>query len=206
MSPLLLCRSPMTEKKTPLKEEASFSERQKLLCGEYGDTSDSELQAIFRHARRTWMRLNTLAPESPEFRATLEELIPGVPESVFLSPPFYCDQGRNISLGEHVFINYNCSFLDGGGITIGHHTLIGPSVQIYTPQHPMDYMERRKTIERSPAVRIGNDCWIGGGSVICPGVTIGDRCIIAAGSVVVRDVPDDSLAAGNPAVIKKKLL
>lgn len=182
-----------------------MSERNKLLYGEFADTSDPELQEIFRHARAAWMRLNTLSPHDPEYREALEDLIPGTPASVFLSPPFYCDHGCNIKLGEYVFINYNCCFLDGGGITIGHHTLIGPAVQIYTPQHPIDYMERRKTIERSPAVKIGNDCWIGGGSVICPGVTVGDRCIIAAGSVVVRDIPDDSMAAGNPAVVKKKL-
>ncbi len=186
-------------------EEKKMSERNKLLYGEYADTSDPELQAIFRHARRAWMRLNALSPDDPQYREALEELIPGTPHTVLISPPFYCDHGNNIKIGEYVFINYNCCFLDGGGITIGHHTIIGPSVQIYTPQHPIDYMERRKTIERSPAVKIGDDCWIGGGAVICPGVTIGNRSIVAAGSVVVHDVPDDCMVAGNPAVVKKKL-
>lgn len=185
-------------------EEKKMSERNKLLYGEYADTSDPELQEIFKHARRSWMRLNALAPDDPQYREALEELIPGTPRSVLVSPPFYCDHGNNITLGEYVFVNYNCCFLDGGGITIGHHTIIGPSVQIYTPQHPIDYMERRKTIERSPAVMIGDDCWIGGGAVICPGVRIGNRSIVAAGSVVVHDVPDDCMVAGNPAVIKKR--
>ena len=105
-----------------------------------------------------------------------------------------------------MFINNCCTFLDGALITIGDYTLIGPNVQIYTPQHPMEYMERRITQEYAYPVTIGKDCWIGGGAIICPGVTIGDRCIVAAGSVVTRDVPDDSLVAGNPAVVKKKLL
>lgn len=78
-------------------------------------------------------------------------------------------------------------------------------MQIYTPQHPINYLERRITQEYAYPVTIGMDCWIGGGAIICPGVKIGNRCIIAAGSVVTRDVPDDSLVAGNPAVIKKKL-
>ena len=86
-----------------------------------------------------------------------------------------CDHGDGIRLGEHVFVNANCTFLDGGYITIGAHTLVGPCVQIYTPQHPMDYVERRTPKEYAYPVTIGEDCWIGGGAVICPGVTIGDR-------------------------------
>ena len=108
-------------------------------------------------------------------------------------------------MGEGVFINANCTFLDGGGISIGDHTLIGPNCQLYTPHHPTDYLERRKPVETGKAIRIGDDCWLGGGVIVCPGVTIGNRCIIAAGSVVTRDIPDDSLAAGNPAVVKRKL-
>lgn len=95
--------------------------------------------------------------------------------------------------------------LDGACITIGDYTLIAPNVQIYTPHHPLDYRERRESKEYSYPVTIGKDCWIGGGAIILPGVTIGDRCIIGAGSVVTRDVPSDSLAVGNPAVVKRKL-
>ena len=112
---------------------------------------------------------------------------------------------NGITLGEHVFINYNCTFLDGGGIRIGDHTLIGPDCHLYTPQHPMDYVARREPQEYSVPITIGADCWLGGNVTVCPGVTIGDRCIIAAGSVVTHDIPSDSLAAGNPAVVKKRL-
>ena len=90
-------------------------------------------------------------------------------------------------------------------IRIGSNTLIGPNCQLYTPQHPKDYVLRREDKETAYPVTIGDDCWLGGGVIVCPGVTIGHRCIIAAGSVVTRDIPDDSLAAGNPAVVKKKL-
>uniref|UniRef100_UPI003A8EF73B DapH/DapD/GlmU-related protein n=1 Tax=Phocaeicola sp. TaxID=2773926 RepID=UPI003A8EF73B len=95
--------------------------------------------------------------------------------------------------------------LDGGYIRIGKHTLIGPHCQFYTPQHPMDYVERREKKETAYPITIGEDCWLGGNVVVCPGVTIGNRCIIAAGSVVTKDIPDDSLAAGVPAVVKRSL-
>ena len=120
-------------------------------------------------------------------------------------PPFYCDHGHGIRLGEQVFVNAGCTFLDGAYITIGDYTLIGPDVRIYTPHHPMDYQARRLPQEYAYPVTIGRDCWIGGGTVICPGVRIGDRVVIGAGSVVVNDLPDDCMAAGNPAVVKKYL-
>jgi maltose O-acetyltransferase len=94
---------------------------------------------------------------------------------------------------------------DSGGIRIGANTHIGPNCQLYTPNHPIDHIERREPKETGHAITIGEDCWLGGGVIVCPGVSIGNRCIIAAGSVVTRDIPDDSLAAGNPAQIKRKL-
>ena len=140
------------------------------------------------------------------YRGLLQDLIPGIPETSVVCPPFHCDHGDGIRLGEHVFVNANCTFLDGGYITIGAHTLVGPCVQIYTPQHPMDYVERRTPKEYAYPVTIGEDCWIGGGAVICPGVTIGDRCIIGAGSVVTKNIPDDSVAVGNPAKVIRKVM
>lgn len=91
-----------------------------------------------------------------------------------------------------------------GRPTIGDNVLIGPNCQIYTPQHPMDYVARRQSVEAALPVTIGDDTWLCGSVVVCPGVTIGKRCIIAAGSVVTKDIPDDSLAAGNPAVVKRR--
>ena len=94
--------------------------------------------------------------------------------------------------------------LDGGIITIGSNTQIGPNCQFLTPNHPIDYIERRKPIERCSPITIGEDCWFGGGVTVCPGVTIGDRCIIGAGSVVVKDIPSDSMAVGNPCRVVRK--
>lgn len=182
------------------------TEFEKMRSCELANTSDPELVESMRRAHEITAKMNRCSGSEPEYKMLLNDLIPGLPESSVIMPPFYCDHGHGIHLGENVFINNCCTFLDGALITIGDYTLIGPNVQIYTPQHPMGYMERRITQEYAYPVTIGKDCWIGGGAIICPGVTIGDRCIVAAGSVVTRDVPDDSLVAGNPAVVKKKLL
>ena len=104
-----------------------------------------------------------------------------------------------------MFINYNGTMLDGGIITIGSNTQVGPNCQFLTPNHPTDYVERRKPIERCSPITIGEDCWLGGGVTVCPGVAIGDRCIIGAGSVVVKDIPSDSIAVGNPCRVIRRI-
>jgi len=182
------------------------SELEKMRNGELADFSTPEMQAILKQAKALCARLQTMSIYDDEYREVIEQVVPGLPKTSVICPPFRCDYAQgSITIGEHVFINYNCTFLDGGGIHIGHHTLIGPNCQLYTPQHPMDYRERREEKEYAYPITIGDDCWLGGGVIVCPGVTIGNRCIIAAGSVVTKDIPDDSLAAGNPAVVKKRL-
>lgn len=181
------------------------TEFEKMRNGELYSFSDPEIQQSLIHAKNVCCRLQTMNIYSPDYREVIEDLIPGFPKSSTLCPPFHCDHGNGITVSEGVFINYNCTFLDGGHIRIGRNTLIGPNCQLYTPQHPMDYVERRETKETAYPITIGDDCWLGGGVIVCPGVTIGHRCIIAAGSVVTRDIPDDSLAAGNPATVKKTL-
>lgn len=155
-----------------------MTEIEKMRSGELADMSAPELQVRFEHAKKLLARMRCLSTYDETYRGLLEELIPDLPATSVICPPFHCDHGDGIRLGEHVFVNANCTFLDGAFITIGSHTLIGPCVQIYTPHHPMDYLERRNPKEYAYPVTIGEDCWIGGGAVICPGVTIGDRCVI----------------------------
>ena len=181
------------------------TEFEKMRSRELYDFSDLEVEASLIHAQKLCSRLQTMSLYDEDYRKTIEELIPGLPPSATVCPPFRCDHAHGIELGEGVFVNSNCTFLNAGQIRIGRHTLIGPNCQIYTPQHPLDPVERRKPQEYGLPVTIGEDCWLGGGVIVCPGVTIGDRCIIAAGSVVCRDIPSDSLAAGNPATVKRKL-
>lgn len=167
--------------------------------------SDPEIHASLMHAKKVCARLQTMTIYDDDYRQVMEDLIPGIPKNTTICPPFHCDHGNGIILGENVFMNYDCIMLDGAYIRIGKNTLIGPHCQFYTPQHPMDYVERREEKETSYPITVGEDCWLGGNVVVCPGVTIGNRCIIAAGSVVTRDIPDDSLAAGVPAVVKRSL-
>ncbi len=183
-----------------------MTEVEKMMRGELYDCSDPEALELNMLAHERTERLNGISCRRKEaYREALCELIPHFPETSYLVTPFFCDFGFRTTVGEHVMINANCTFLDGGGIRIGNHVLIGPNCQLLTPQHPMDYLERRRPVERGIAIEIGDDTWLGGGVTVCPGVKIGARCIIGAGSVVTRDIPDDSLAAGNPAVVKRKL-
>jgi maltose O-acetyltransferase len=176
------------------------TEFEKMRSGLLADTSDPALRERLNRAKTLIHRLNSQTYlRSPQYRSVISELLPHLPQSSDVCPPFFCDYGDGIIIGEHTFINFNCTFLDGGLITIGSYVLIGPGVQIYTPHHPKDFLQRRETKETASPVTIGDDCWIGGGAIILPGVTIGDRCIIGAGSVVTKDVPSDTTVAGNPA-------
>ena len=181
------------------------TEYEKMRSQELYYFSDPEIHASLVHDKKVCARLRSMTIYDEDYRQVIEELIPGIPQSTTICPPFHCDHGTGIILGENVFMNYDCIMLDGGYIRIGKHTLIGPHCQFYTPQHPMDYVERREEKETAYPITIGEDCWLGGNVVVCPGVTIGNRCIIAAGSVVTKDIPDDSLAAGIPAVVKRSL-
>ena len=169
------------------------------------DFSDPEIMAGLVHAKEACLKLNRLTITSPGYREALREVVPGIPDDAEICPPFQCDHGTGIKIGARSFINYNCVILDGATVTIGEDVKIGPCCQLVTPQHPVDFKARRGTCETSYPIEIGDDTWLGAGVIVCPGVKIGRRCIIAAGSVVIRDIPDDCMAAGNPAVVKRKL-
>ncbi len=125
-------------------------------------------------------------------------------ESVWMQPPFFCDYGSNILLGERVFFNFNCIVLDVCMVKVGDFTLFGPAVQIYTATHPMNAEQRRKQ-EFAKPIEIGSDVWVGGGAIICPGVKIGAKSVIGAGSVVTRDIPAGVFAAGNPCRVIREI-
>lgn len=183
-----------------------MNEFEKMCSGELFSFTSPEVAESLRRNRCNIVHFNHTSFDAGEaYDEALAALIPGIPASARIMPPFFCDHGHRIRLGEGTFINANATFLDCGGITIGAHCKIGPNCQLYTPQHPIDYLERREPKETGLPIEIGDDCWLGGGVTVCPGVKIGNRCIIGAGSVVTRDIPDDSLAAGNPAIVKRKL-
>ncbi len=180
------------------------TEKEKMLDGEIYFANDKVLQAERLRAKKFLHRLNvTEYVVNGNSRNILRELLPNAHKKLYIEPPFHCDYGYNIHSGENVFFNVNCVVLDTMKIEIGNNVFFGPNVHIYTATHPLNAIERR-TVEFSKPVFIGNDCWIGGNTVICPGVTIGDGSTIGAGSVVTKDIPANSLAVGNPAKVIKQ--
>ena len=180
------------------------TEREKMIAGEMYDPLDAELLAARARARDLCQDLNaTRESREAERRRILLDLFGRGGDTVWMQPPFYCDYGSNIELGERVFFNFNCIVLDVCRVRIGSFSLFGPAVQIYTPMHPMNAEQRRRQ-EFGKPVEIGSDVWVGGGAIILPGVRIGSRAVIGAGSVVTRDIPDGCTAAGNPARIVRE--
>ena len=176
-----------------------------MLAGELYDPLDAELVALRERARDLCFALNgTRERDADQRRQILSSLFGKGGESVWMHPPFYCDYGSNIELGERVFFNFNCIVLDVCRVTIGSHTLFGPGVQIATPVHPMNAELRRKQ-EFGRPITIGSDVWVGAGALILAGVVIGHRSVIGAGSVVTRSLPDDVFAAGNPARVIRRI-
>jgi len=181
------------------------TEREKMLAGELYDPLDPELAAMRVRARDLCQDLNaTREGDVEERRRILLALLGSGGETVWMQPPFFCDYGTNIHLGERVFFNFNCVVLDVCEVRIGSFTLFGPAVQILTATHPLDADLRRKQ-ELAKPITIGSDVWVGGGAILCPGVTIGSRSVIGAGSVVTRDIPDDVVAVGNPCRVVRKI-
>jgi maltose O-acetyltransferase len=181
------------------------SEREKMLAGELYDPLDAVLVAARDRARDLCQDLNATPERDADLRRRiLTELFGSGGDTVWMQPPFFCDYGSNIFLGQRVFFNFNCVVLDVCRVTVGDFTLFGPAVQIYTATHPMNAELRRKQ-EFGKPVEIGSDVWVGGGAIICPGVKIGSRSVIGAGSVVTRDIPAGVFAAGNPCRVVREI-
>ncbi|MDQ1159148.1 maltose O-acetyltransferase [Sphingomonas sp. SORGH_AS 950] len=175
-------------------------QKDRMLAGEPYTADDPELAAD-RAAAAAWMvRYNaSLAADATGRHALLVEGLGKVGHNVVVRPPFHCDYGYNIALGDGVFLNFDCIILDVVTVEIGAGTQVGPGVQILTADHPRDPAQRAQGLEWGRPIRIGANVWIGGGALILPGVTIGDDAIIGAGSVVTRDVAQGATVAGNPA-------
>lgn len=184
-----------------------MTEREKMLSGLLYWAGDPELcQARDRAKRLTW-RYNQLDPTDWDGRtALLKELLGHLGEDSWIEPSFRCDYGAQISLGDHVFINYDCIFLDVAPITIGNSVLAAPRVCLYTAGHPTDPEVRNESgLEYGLPITIEDGVWLGGGVSVLPGVTIGENTVVAAGSVVRRDLPANTVAGGNPCQVIRPL-
>ena len=183
-----------------------MTEKEKMLAGELYDATDPQLAAERRRARDLLRVLNASRDAEAALRGRIiGELFGAAGEGAWVEPPFFCDYGSNIRMGDRVFFNFNCVVLDPAPVTIGSDVLFGPAVQIYTATHPLGYEARRTWRESAKPVVVGSDVWVGGGAILLPGVTVGSRSVIGAGSVVTRDVPEGVFAAGNPCRVIRAL-
>ncbi|MFC6718376.1 sugar O-acetyltransferase [Natrialbaceae archaeon GCM10025810] len=182
------------------------SEKEKMLNGELYDADDPELVAERERARDLTERYNrTPVRDQTDRRELVAELLGSCGEDCEIEPPFRCDYGYNIHVGENFYANFRCVVLDVCRVEIGQNCQIAPGVHIYTATHPLDATERIDGLEYGKPVTVGDNVWIGGRAVLNPGVTVGENAVVASGSVVTEDVPDGVVVRGNPARVVREL-
>ena len=183
-----------------------MTEMEKARAGLEFIRGDAQLRAIRERAESLCFRLNHTPPEEGEERlALMRELIPHQGENAFIKPPFLCDYGEFIILGNNFFANYGCKLVDGGTIRFGDDVLVGPGCTFVTVNHAIDPERRLAGVMQCKPITVGNNVWFGAEVTVCPGVTIGDNCVIGAGSVVTKDIPANTVAAGNPCKVIRVL-
>ncbi len=181
------------------------TEKENMLSGSYYNPGDEELIKERDYAKDLLFEFNHTRPGEKEKRHRILKQLILAKGTFYIEAPFYCDYGYNTEVGENFYANYGCIILDVNKVWIGDNVLFGPYVQIYTAAHPTDPVERSLGKEFAKPISIGNNVWIGGGTVVCPGVRIGDNVTIGAGSVVTKNIPDGVIAAGNPCRIIRKV-
>lgn len=182
------------------------SEKQKMISGKPYDAFDRELLTERKYAREQIFLYNSLPPgEDVKRREILTGLLGKTGKTFFAEPPFRCDYGYNIELGENFYSNYNLVILDCAKVTIGNNVLIGPNTGIYTAGHPLHHMDRALGLEFALPVNVGNNVWIGGNVIINPGISVGDNSVIGSGSVVTKNIPANVVAAGNPCKVLREI-
>jgi maltose O-acetyltransferase len=182
----------------------SKTEREKMLAGETYNCLDPDLEVERQKVKRL-LRLYNQTEGGPEQQIILQQLLGSLGYNSIIEPPFYCTYGQNIHIGDHVFMNYLCNIIDNNEVRIGQHVMIGPVVQIYTAAHPMQAEARNQGWEVAKPIVIEDNVWIGGGAILLPGVRVGRNAVVGAGAVVSRDVPSNTVVAGNPARVIREI-
>ncbi len=184
-----------------------MTEKEKMLKGLLYDANyNKELLADRLKAKDLCFKYNTTLPSDEEsLRKIIGELKIKTKENFFLTPPFYCDYGYNISVGENFYANHNLIILDGNRVSFGDNVFIAPSCTFSTAGHPLDKERRNKGLEYAHPITVGDDVWFGANVTVLPGVKIGSNVVIGAGSLVNKDIPDGSLAFGNPCKVVRKI-
>ena len=177
-----------------------------MLAGEPYDPTDPTLVDDRERARDLTRQINDADPnDADRRRELLDELFGSIGEDVAVQPPFRCDYGYNVHVGDDFFANYDCVFLDACRIEFGDECMLAPGVHVYTATHSIDPVERTSGTEYGEPVTVGDRAWIGGRAVLNPGVSVGDDAVVASGAVVTDDVPDGVVVGGNPAEIIREV-
>lgn len=184
-----------------------MTEKEKMLQGMIYDANyDKELEQERIACKKLCQQYNNLPIENIEERTKLIKKILGKSgNSVHIEPDFWCDYGWNIDVGENFYANHGLIILDAGKVVFGDNVFIAPSCGFHTSGHPIDFEQRNKGLEYAYPIVVGNNVWFGAGVQVMPGVTIGDNVVIGGGSIVVKDIPSDSVAVGNPCRVIRKL-
>lgn len=182
-----------------------MTEKEKMLAGMFYNPGDEELFKDRLRAKKLCKKFNNLEPDNYEERTKVLKELFKTDKECYIEPNFFCDYGYNIEIGENFYANHNCIILDVNKVKIGDNVFFAPNVQVYTATHPVDAQERISGKEMGYAIEIGDNVWIGGGSIVCPGVKIGKNTTIGAGSVVTKDIPDNVVAVGNPCRVIKNI-
>ena len=182
-----------------------MTEKEKMLAGMiYDANNDPALIEERLKCKELCRDYNDLRPcQTVERETLLREILGEVKKGILIEQPFHCDYGYNIRVGKNFYANFNLVILDEAPVTFGDNVFVAPNCGFYTAGHPIDAKERNRGLEYARPIMVGNNVWIGAGVSVLPGVTIGDNCVIGAGSVVNRDIPSNTLAAGNPCKVIK---
>jgi maltose O-acetyltransferase len=180
------------------------TEKEKMLAGETYNCLDPELDAERQETKRL-LRLFNRTEAASERQTILQQLFGHIGQDSIIEPPFYCTYGQNIYIGDHVFLNNLCYIIDNNEVRIGHHVMIGPCVQIYTAAHLLQADPRNQGLEVAKPIVIEDNVWLGGGAILLPGVRIGRNAVVGAGAVVSRNVPANTVVAGNPARVIREI-
>jgi maltose O-acetyltransferase len=180
------------------------TEREKMLAGETYYGFDPDLDAERQQVQALLRRYN-LAETVPERLTILQQLLGRIGRNSIIEQPFFCSYGRNIHIGDHVYLNFSCTVFDNNEVHIGHHVMIGPVVQIYTVAHAVHAESRIRGEEVAKPIVIEDNVWLGGGAILLPGVRVGRNAVVGAGAVVTRSVPANTVVVGNPARVIREI-